>query len=406
MPVFSSFSLKAKFAPRGGSVLRSALPVLLASALLFSFVSISCSQIFLFLSFLVWSVGLVRKEWRWAVPSFFWPLAGYAALSLLAAFLSVNPGMSLSDSKELLLFLVVPLFATGLTAVEDIGLAARAVLVSGTASSLYSLGYAVLKAAPGQRISGFVGHYMTQGGLLLLFGALAVSVFMFWKSRERFIWGAAFIVSAVALALTYTRSAWVGFAVVLAFLLSLSKPKALILLPVLGALAFAVSPSTIRYRVLSIFNPDAYSNHLRIEYFKAGVKIIKDFPLHGTGPDTVDLVFQDPKYGLSEDAKKNVHLHNNLTQIAAERGIPALLAWLLFMGWSFACCLKFLKDKNSPVYSYAAAAAAAVLAVFVAGMFEYNFGDSEVLTLFLVLITIPFAGPRRLKDFRSDRIGR
>ena len=29
-----------------------------------------------------------------------------------------------------------------------------------------------------------------------------------------------------------------------------------------------------------------------------------------------------------------------------------------------------------------------------AGMFEYNFGDSEFLMLFLVLITLPFAATR------------
>ena len=29
-----------------------------------------------------------------------------------------------------------------------------------------------------------------------------------------------------------------------------------------------------------------------------------------------------------------------------------------------------------------------------AGMFEYNFGDSEFLMLFLVLVTLPFAAAR------------
>jgi len=406
MPGFSLIVLTDRFIPRGRGALKTALPILLSSALLFSFISISCCQALLFVSFLVWLAGLVRREWKWTVPGFFWPLAVYAALSLLAAFLSVNPEMSLKDSKDLLLFLVIPLIAAGLSTGADIGLAARAILVSGTASSLFSLGYFALKAAPGERISGFVGHYMTQGGLLLLFGALAVSVLLFWKSRKRFIWGAAFILSAVALALTFTRSAWVGLAVVLAFLLFLYKPKALILLPILAALAFAVSPSTLRYRVRSIFNPDAYSNRLRIEYFKAGVKIIGDFPLHGTGPDTVDLVFQDFKYGLSEDAKKNVHLHNNLTQIAAERGIPALFAWLLFMGWSFLSCLRFLKDKSDPVYPCAAAAAASVLAMFAAGLFEFNFGDSEVVTLFLALLMLPFAGRSFPANAGSDQVGR
>jgi hypothetical protein len=36
----------------------------------------------------------------------------------------------------------------------------------------------------------------------------------------------------------------------------------------------------------------------------------------------------------------------------------------------------------------------AVAAMLAAGMFEYNFGDSEFLMLFLVLVTLPFAAER------------
>jgi hypothetical protein len=39
----------------------------------------------------------------------------------------------------------------------------------------------------------------------------------------------------------------------------------------------------------------------------------------------------------------------------------------------------------------AATALAAIVAMLGAGLFEYNFGDSEFLMLFLVLVTLPFA---------------
>jgi hypothetical protein len=42
----------------------------------------------------------------------------------------------------------------------------------------------------------------------------------------------------------------------------------------------------------------------------------------------------------------------------------------------------------------AAAALAAMAAMLGAGMFEYNFGDSEFLMLLLILITLPFAAAR------------
>jgi hypothetical protein len=43
----------------------------------------------------------------------------------------------------------------------------------------------------------------------------------------------------------------------------------------------------------------------------------------------------------------------------------------------------------------AAAALASIAAMLAAGLFEYNFGDSEFLMLFLVLITLPFAAARQ-----------
>lgn len=103
------------------------------------------------------------------------------------------------------------------------------------------------------------------------------------------------------------------------------------------------------------------------------------------------MVFQNPKYGLPELAKRNVHLHSNIIQIGAERGISALLVWLVFIGWAFLSLLRLLRDKNSIFRPVTAGTLAALVGLFVAGFFEYNFGDSEITVLLLYLITIPFA---------------
>jgi hypothetical protein len=42
----------------------------------------------------------------------------------------------------------------------------------------------------------------------------------------------------------------------------------------------------------------------------------------------------------------------------------------------------------------AGAGLAALVAMIAAGMFEYNFGDSEFLMLFLGMITLPYAASR------------
>jgi len=211
------------------------------------------------------------------------------------------------------------------------------------------------------------------------------------KERSRFLWACGFALGTIALVLTLTRSAWIGLAVSATVVLAFYKPKTLILIPVVISLFFLLSPQHIKRRALSIFSKRQYSNAQRIEYFHAGIQIIKERPFFGTGPNTVEMVFQNPKYGLSELAKRNVHLHNNIIQIGAERGIPALVAWLVFMGWAFLSLLRHSRDEDPVVRQIAVGAAAALAGLFTAGFFEYNFGDSEVTVLFLYLITIPFA---------------
>jgi len=374
----------------GKSIWLSLLPLFIALYLLFSMVSISLSQTFLSLSLIFWIIMLIREKQKIIFPSFFWPLLVYAALSLLSSFLSVNPEMSLKDSKELLLFLIVPIVYTGFSEENVLKKVSLALLASGFASCLYSLFYFLFKSSPGGRISGFMGNPMTQGGLLLLFSCLALSIFILSRERIRYLWVLGFLLSLVALVLTQTRSAWVGLVVAACVILFLYKPKALIVVPLAVGLFYLVSPQPLKKRALSTFSLKGY-NKYRIEYMRAGIKIIGDFPLFGTGPDTVDMVFQKPEYGLSEEAKRNVHLHNNIIQIGAERGIPTLLAWLTFMVWVFISLLKLLRNKDPTLYPFTVAALAALFALSTAGLFEYNFADSEITALFLYMITIPFS---------------
>ena len=156
-------------------------------------------------------------------------------------------------------------------------------------------------------------------------------------------------------------------------------------------LFFLVSPSYIKDRAISTFDLKDQTNRQRFEYWAAGLKIIGDYPLHGTGPNTVDMVFQQTRYGLSDIARDNVHLHNNFLQIGAERGLFTLAAWLVFVLWLFVDLVKLVKRRDSPVFPYAAGALAALVGLFFAGLFEYNFGDSEVVVLLLYISTLPFA---------------
>ena len=63
---------------------------------------------------------------------------------------------------------------------------------------------------------------------------------------------------------------------------------------------------------------------------RSGLRIIKDDPLTGVGPDMVIQVY--PHYRDPGATRQlNPHLHNVPLQIAAERGLPALAIWLWFI---------------------------------------------------------------------------
>ena len=91
--------------------------------------------------------------------------------------------------------------------------------------------------------------------------------------------------------------------------------------------------------------------------------------------------------------KVNPHLHNVPMQIAAERGLPALAAWLCVVGIA-AVDVWHGCSGAAAIPACPATALAAIAGMLAAGLFEYNFGDSEFLMLFLVLVTLPFAAER------------
>ena len=119
--------------------------------------------------------------------------------------------------------------------------------------------------------------------------------------------------------------------------------------------------------------------------------MIEDHPVTGVGPNMVQRLYA--QYRDPEAVEKvNPHLHNVPMQIAAERGLPALAIWTLFLAVAGTDLWKKLKTSRHRFL--AAGGLAAIAGMLAAGLFEYNFGDSEFLMLFLVMITLPFAADR------------
>ncbi len=367
-----------------------------ARAALFAFVaalqvSIAASSVLLTALLGLWLTLLVQRGERPRLPAFFRPLAAYALLTLGAVAASVDPAASLSDARELLLFLVVPAvyrLARGRAAATVAGI----IVSVGAVTAIYGIvQYGILEYDHlGQRPQGSMGHYMTYSGLLMLVIGVAAARVLF-DARNRTWAGLVLPALVVALALTFTRSAWVGACLAVGLLLVLKDLRLLAAAPVLAALFFTLAPAGITDRAYSMFDLQDPTNRDRIAMGRAGLRMVRDHPLTGVGPDMVQRLY--PRY-RDESAvnETNPHLHNVPLQIAAERGLPALGAWL----WFVVAAGRELAARFRQPHARAAAGAglAALAGMLAAGMFEYNFGDSEFLMLLLVVLTLPAAGER------------
>lgn len=353
--------------------------------------SIFVAELLLAVVALLWLTIVIRGRERIECPAMFWPLAAYALATLVSAVFSIYPAESLPDTKQLLLFLIVPMAYRLLRGSRSV-LAVDVIITAGALSALYGIvQYAILNYDHlGQRVQGTLGHYMTYSGVIMLVACIAAARVMF--RRQDRIW-AAIIMPAmlVALALTFSRNAWVGACAGIGLLFLLRDFRLVALLPVGAALFLALAPAQISERLYSTFSLTDPTNVDRLAMIKSGLRIIKDDPLTGVGPNMIIEVY--PHYRDPKATKQlNPHLHNVPLQIAAERGLPALAVWLWFIVTLIRDFVRKRRTSSSP--SLATAGLAAVVAMLAAGMFEYNFGDSEFLMLFLLLVTLPYAADR------------
>jgi O-antigen ligase len=351
-------------------------------------VSIAASQILLTITLGYWVGVLVTQRERPQAPPFGAALIVYAALTLVSVAFSLDPTASLIDAKEVLLFLVVPVvfrFARGQRAQT----VATVIVTVGAATAVFGVvQYGILEYDNlGQRPSGSMGHYMTYSGLLTLVIALAGARVLFDR-RER-IWSLLVMPALLAaLAVTLTRSYMIGAAAAIGLLCVLRDYRLVVVAPMAAALFVVVAPPQITARMYSSFDMEDPTVRDRFAMSRSGLRIVGDHPFTGVGPDMIKEVYAEYRdAGAVQD--ENPHLHNVPLQIAAERGLPTLGAWLLFLGLVIRDLLRRMHTTASR--ALAAAGLAAVAGMLVGGLFEYNFGDSEFLMLFLVLITLPAA---------------
>jgi O-antigen ligase len=200
------------------------------------------------------------------------------------------------------------------------------------------------------------------------------------------------LVLTASLVMTHTRGAWIGLAAGVALILGFRQIRLLLALPVIALMIFLASPEAVRERIRSIVDPQDVTARERLYMWSSGTQIFRDHPWTGVGIHGVKRVYTAYKHPNALRDQRG-HLHNNFIQVAAERGVIGLGCWLWIWGafyWHAGQIYRRLGPEARQARALVIGSLASVAGFHIAGIFEYNFGDSEVIMLVYFLMALPY----------------
>jgi len=241
------------------------------------------------------------------------------------------------------------------------------------------------------RGKGFFSIYMTLAGTLSTAIALLAATLL-GASRHRRWLVAPTLLAVIGLGLTLVRGAWLGCAVAIGLLASLTRRLGPVLLVAAAVLVALAAYAPVQKRLLAALDPQDASATERLYFWYAGARMVEQSPVLGLGPGGVRRHYPAFKHPAGMRPRTG-HLHNNLVQVAAERGLLGLAAWLWIWVAFYRRAARIYRElppARGDDRALVAGSLAAVTGFLVAGLFEYNFGDSEVIDLIWVVMAFPF----------------
>lgn len=368
---------RSSFIAHRSSLVRAASILLILHILLI--VKIALLELTAFWSIFCLGWAIARKEARFSFHILYYPLVLYGLVSTVSAAVAetrIHQGYEGMLWFKMLIFPCAVVLYREVPKLRTYALWALAMVAGGGAC--WGLIEFVFFDQRGleNRINGPSSHVMTYSGTLL---PLSVMMFVLaWRQRKWWQFAACGL-SSLTLLLTFTRSVWLGWAIAVFVVVALSRMR--LVFYALPALILFVTfmPLDLFSRLISTFDVQQSSNFDRIRMLEAGVEMIRDHPVLGVGPANVKYEYAIYR---KHDAPRPrpPHLHNNVVQLWAERGILGLAAYLLLLALFVRECMRAWRGPN---HVWAEAGIAATVSLTVAGLFEFNFGDTEIFYLLL-----------------------
>lgn len=243
-----------------------------------------------------------------------------------------------------------------------------------------------------QRASGFFGHYTTYAEALQLIASLALGLFV--ARRRKWDWrgalaAAAFAGMCGALILTVTRASWLGLLLSAFTIAAVGAKRRTLLIVAALALPLAVAGLLVlqQKRQVGFLDAREGSTAWRLMVYRESLDLLAREPRHmlvGVGMDSIKRHYRE--WGLFDKGRQNwSHLHSTPLQIAVERGLPALLVWLVIMFIYARMLWRLARGRavqDAIERGLALGALGGLVGFTAGGLVHYNLGDSEVVMIF------------------------
>jgi hypothetical protein len=252
---------------------------------------------------------------------------------------------------------------------------------------------AALRRARPPRAQGSLGYDVTYAEVLVQVALLTWGLLLAATlARRRLKWPlfAAFVLMCAALGATLTRASLVSCFVgaIVVFWLSIPNAKARALSLIVLIVAALGAAAVVQHgRGLSMVARKDAGTEYRVLMWEDGLRLARQHPFFGVGMDTIKADWRE--LGIRAYARFPIksHFHSTPIQLAAERGLLTLAAWIWLMVLYIRLLLRLV--KRAPDWfsrGLALGLLAATIGFLNSSLVHYNLGDSEVQMLFWFLM--------------------
>lgn len=355
------------------------------------------------------AVALVARVLRMArgqaslrVPRIFWFWLSWAGLEVLSWSVSPERRAGWSEMRHLLLLAALFFVLPALDQAVDRLAVWQGIFLTATLGSLFLIGDFLARlvlfrlelradADPSLylRTGGLLNNWMVYGSVEILVVAALLSFWHIYPEKRR-RWLPVVAIHALAVIVSLTRMTWFTCLLLLGIDLAWRRSKWVWALPVLPLALYTVAPGAIRARVRESLRPEHYSNQERLEMLRVGWKMMREHPLTGVGPGRVNRLYRSYLSPGDPLPAYHGHLHNNFFQMAAEFGLPVVLAGLIFVGALFHELQKAWRTARVREVRFGCMTAFfALIGFLTAGLFDYTYGHSLALVLLSFSVLSP-----------------